>query len=451
MNPASQQHACVFGLGWGDEGKGKAVDLLCPAFDLVVRFNGGANAGHTVRVQDETFALHLLPTGALHPHAKAVIGPGVVVDPIMLVSEIDALAKRGFDMAGRLQVSDRAHLVLAYHKLEDQLSEQAASDAARIGTTSRGIGPCYADKMKRTTAVRFSDLVREPNLADRVRRIVHDRRTALSALHGDRADIDTDAVLADLDQARARLSGFVCDTTQSLHEAMGNGQSVLFEGANGMLLDVDHGTYPFVTSSSTGPHGIGPGAGVPVSRVGLLIGTIKAYATRVGSGPFVSELRNEIGDHIRQQGKEFGTTTGRPRRCGWFDAVFCRYTAHLSGATDLALMHLDTLSGLDRIGVCVAYRIDGRTVTTPPADAAWLEQAEPVIEFVPGWQEDLRSVRSLEGLPDAARTYIERIEALVGAPVSIVGVGPERSQTFVRGRVYDLIHQGQSTRARPKP
>lgn len=445
MNPASQKNACVFGLGWGDEGKGKAVDLLSSAFDVVVRFNGGANAGHTVRVGVETFALHLLPTGSLHENVTAVIGPGVVVDPIMLLSEIDSLAKRGFDLTGRLKISDRAHIVQAYHKLEDQLSERAASDEAKIGTTSRGIGPCYADKMKRTTAVRFSDLLYEDNLDDRVRRIVSDRKTSLGALYSSDVELDPNAVLADLETAKVRLGGFVCDTTNFLHEAMDQGRSVLFEGANGMLLDVDHGTYPFVTSSSTGPHGIGPGAGVPVSRVDLLIGTIKAYATRVGSGPFVSELKDEIGDRIRERGKEFGTTTGRPRRCGWFDAVLGRYTARLSGATDLALMHLDTLSGLDPVGICVAYRIDGNTYSTPPADTGLLERAEPVIEFVPGWNEDLRSVRSLEDMPHAARTYIERIESLVGAPVSIAGVGPERSQTFVRGRIAELIRQPEPT------
>lgn len=440
MSSAKRQHACVFGLGWGDEGKGKVVDLLCPGFDVVVRFNGGANAGHTVQVGDETFALHLLPTGALHEKAIPVIGPGVVVDPLMLLTEINELNTRGIDVTGRLKISDRVHLVLAYHKLEDQLSERAASNDTRIGTTARGIGPCYADKMKRTTAVRFTDLLGDRNLAGRVRRTVSDKLAAFKALYGNDVELDAEAVLADLETAKTHLASFICDTTEYLHQAMDAGRPVLFEGANGMLLDVDHGTYPFVTSSSTGPHGIGPGAGVPASRVTLLVGTIKAYATRVGSGPFVSELDDAIGERIRQRGKEFGTTTGRPRRCGWFDAVSCRYTARLSDVTDVALMHLDTLSGLDPIGVCVAYRIDGDTVTTPPADADLLERAEPAVEFLPGWREDLRSVRRFEDLPAAALAYIDKIEALVGAPISIVGVGPERSQTFVRGRVGDLIN-----------
>jgi len=258
-------------------------------------------------------------------------------------------------------------------------------------------------------------------------------------------------VLADLNTAKVGLASFVRDTTEFLHQAMDTGRSVLFEGANGMLLDVDHGTYPFVTSSSTGPHGIGPGAGVLPSRVSLLVGTIKAYATRVGSGPFVSELEDEIGERIRQRGKEFGTTTGRPRRCGWFDAVSCRYTARLSGVTDVALMHLDTLSGLDRIGVCIGYRVDGQTLTIPPADVNMLERAEPVIEFMPGWHEDLRSVGRFEDLPAAAQAYIDRIEALVGSVISIVGVGPERSQTFVRGRVSDLINMPKPTVTQQTP
>lgn len=451
MNAANQQHACVFGLSWGDEGKGKVVDLLCPAFDVVVRYNGGANAGHTVCVGTETFALHLLPTGALHANATAVIGPGVVVDPHTLLSEIDDLGQRGIDVTGRLRISDRAHLVLAYHKLEDQVSEGAAAAGARIGTTARGIGPCYADKMRRSTAVRFTDLLHEADLAQRVRRIITDRRAALSATCGEEVKIDADAVLADLMSVRSRLVPFVCDTTELLHTAMDAGQSVLFEGANGMLLDVDHGTYPFVTSSSTGPHGIGPGAGVPASRVTCLIGTAKAYATRVGSGPFVSELHDETGDLIRKRGKEYGTTTGRPRRCGWFDAVSCRYTARLTGVTDVALMHLDTLSGLDQIGICVAYRVDDQTFTTVPADVRLLQRARPVIEFAPGWHEDLGSFARFEELPDAVGAYVERIQALLGAGISIVGVGPERSQTLVRGRVSRLVGMPEGTATKPTP
>ena len=439
MSSASKEHTCVFGLGWGDEGKGKIVDLLCPAFDLIVRFNGGANAGHTVCVGDETFALHLLPSGVLHGHTIGVIGPGVVVDPIMLLSEIDSLVTRGIDVIDRLRISDRAHLVMPYHQLEDRLSEGVADPHTRIGTTARGIGPCYADKMKRTAAIRFADLLHDTTLSERVRKIVSDRRTALAALYGSDVELDTDVIVANLATAKNRLSACVCDTTELLGQAMQAGQTVLFEGANGMLLDVDHGTYPFVTSSNTGPHSIGSGAGVSLWQVTRRIGTIKSYATRVGSGPFVTEQPGEIGDRIRERGKEFGTTTGRPRRCGWFDAVSCLYTARISGVTDIALMHLDTLTGFDPIGLCTAYRIDGESVTAWPAHQTRLDRAEPVFEFMPGWNENLRSIRRFDDLPAAALAYIQRIEALVGTPVTMVGVGPDRSQTLVRGPLSDLI------------
>jgi len=362
-----------------------------------------------------------------------------VVDSLMLLSEIDGLAARGIDVTSRLSISDRAHLVLPYHKLEDQLSEQSAGEGARIGTTSRGIGPCYADKMRRTTAVRFSDLLHDGDLSARVRAIVTSRKAMLQALYGRDVELDAGAILADLDTARDRLGAMVRDTTSLLHELMDAGKTLLFEGANGILLDVDHGTYPFVTSSSTGPDGIGPGAGVSPLRVTCRVGVMKAYATRVGSGPFVTELDDEIGDRIRKKGKEFGTTTGRPRRCGWFDAVSARYAVRLTGVTSVALMHLDTLSGFDEVGICTAYRIDGRTVTTMPADAAALDRAEPVLQFVPGWSEDLRSVRRFEELPSSARSYVERIESLIGAPVSLAGVGPERSQSLVRGELRELI------------
>ncbi|MBU0719624.1 MAG: adenylosuccinate synthase [Planctomycetes bacterium] len=439
MDQTQTRHACVFGLGWGDEGKGKVVDLLSPAFDIVVRFNGGANAGHTVCVGKDTFALHLLPTGVLRKNATSVIGPGVVVDPLQLIEEIDALAKRGIAISGNLKISDRAHLVLAYHKIEDQLSEQAADKENRIGTTARGIGPCYADKMKRTPAVRFCDLVGDNELAERVRRIVAQRAATFRVMYGDDGGLDPDAIVADLNQAKDRLSAFVCDTTEFLEKAMDRGRAILFEGANGVLLDVNHGTYPFVTSSNTGPHGIGPGAGIPSSQVRRLIGVAKAYATRVGSGPFMTELTDERGERIRQAGREFGTTTGRPRRCGWFDAVACRYSTRRTGATDIALMHLDTLTGFEEIGVCGEYVCDGRKMQTLPADAARLQRIKPVFEFLPGWRENLREVRRFEDLPPTTQSYIARIETLVGVPVSLVGVGPDRSQMLVRGSLQEMV------------
>jgi len=367
----------------------------------------------------------------------------VVVDPIALLAEIDALAGRGVDVASRLKISDRAHLVFAYHKIEDQLSERAAGSEGKIGTTSRGIGPCYADKMRRTTAVRFTDLFDDKELTPRVRRIAEAKKASFAAMYGEDGGLNVQAVLDDLAQAAKRLRSHVCDTTRFLHEAIDESKSILFEGANGILLDVDHGTYPFVTSSSTGPHGIGPGAGVPASQVTRLIGVSKAYATRVGAGPFVTELKDAMGERIRQRGKEFGTTTGRPRRCGWFDAVTCRYAAQLGGATDLALLHLDTLSGFDEIGVCVAYHCDGKTLRTLPSSVSGMERAEPIIEFLPGWAEELRSVRRFEDLPKNARDYVERIEVLIGVPVSLIGVGPDRSQTLVRGAMQGLVKSAE--------
>ncbi len=445
MSNNNQEHTCVFGLSWGDEGKGKIVDLLCANFDIVVRFNGGANAGHTVCVGDEKYALHLLPTGVLHDKVTGVIGPGVVVDPIMLMQEIDGLSQRGIDVINKLKISDRAHLVLQYHKIEDHLSEKSAGDKGKIGTTARGIGPCYADKMKRKTAIRFSDLLHEENLFDRLREIVAGKKAAFTAQYGSDGDLDVETIIEDLKKTKQVLTDNICDTTSLLHNAMDDGKTILFEGANGILLDIDHGTYPFVTSSSTGPHGIGPGAGVPLSKITYLIGITKAYATRVGSGPFVSELKDDTGDRIRTAGNEFGTTTGRPRRCGWFDAVSCKNSVNFTGTTDIAMMHLDTLSGFDQVGLCVAYELDGQTMTTPPSHFSQLNRAKPVIEYVPGWHENLRSIRKFEDLPQTAKNYIERVEAAVGATISMIGVGPDRSQTLVRGRLQNVINVPEPT------
>lgn len=451
MHASSLSHTCVFGMSWGDEGKGKIVDLLCPAFDVVVRFNGGANAGHTVCVGSESFALHLLPSGVLHEGVTGVIGPGVVVDPLQLLKEIDELAARGIDVQGRLKISDRAHLVLAYHRIEDHLSESAAKAGRKIGTTARGIGPCYSDKTKRTTAVRFADLVGDEGLEDRVRSLVDKRRAAFTAIYGEDGGLSADSVINDLRIAKDRLAKLVCDSSDFLHGEIDAGKSLLFEAANGALLDVDHGTYPFVTSSSTGPHGIGPGAGVPATLVARRIGVLKAYATRVGSGPFVSELVDATGDRIREQGHEYGTTTGRPRRCGWFDAVAGRYAARLCGVTDVALLHLDTLSGFDRVGICTGYMLDGTLIESPPALAQTLERIEPVVEYLPGWSEDLRSIRNFADLPENAKKYVLHIESLLGSPISLIGVGPDRSQTLLRGEMQGVVVVPEPSAAKAKP
>lgn len=423
-------HACVIGLGWGDEGKGKIVDLLCADFDCVVRYNGGANAGHTVCIGDQTFALHLLPAGILHDGVQAIIGPGVALDPASLIEEIDALAQRGRSIDGRLKISSRAHVVMPYHKIEDRISESEAASGQRIGTTARGIGPCYADKVRRHHAIRMVDLLDATFRDERLPQIVATRRETLRRLFGSDPDLDVAAIIDDARVWSERLGPMVCDTTTLLENAMNAGRRLLFEGANGCLLDIDHGTYPYVTSSTTSAAGIPTGAGVPPRTVTRVIGVCKAYATRVGEGPFVTELTDATGDWIRERGHEYGTTTGRPRRCGWFDAVATRYSARLSAATEIALMHLDTLSGADSVGICTAYEIDGTKTDRMPCDTRTLQRAQPVFEMHPGWSESLRSVKRLGDLPANARRYMDRLQELVGVPIRLVSVGPERTQTL---------------------
>jgi adenylosuccinate synthase len=432
VKAAAAEHTCVVGLGWGDEGKGKVVDLLACDFDVVVRYNGGANAGHTVCIGGETFALHLIPAGVLHDGVVGLIGPGVVVDPSALLTEIDALAARGIRVAHNLKISDRAHVVTAYHKIEDQLSELAASKEQRIGTTARGIGPCYADKMRRRDAIRVCDLRRIDSLRERLGTIVRTKKAAFRAMYGDDGGLDADAVGEELTLAAERILPFACDTTEYLRRALHDGRRLLFEGANGMLLDIDHGTFPFVTSSSTGPYGVPAGAGVPPGTVTRVIGVTKAYATRVGAGPFVTELTDATGDRIRERGREFGTTTGRPRRCGWFDAVATRYSVHLGGVTEIALLHLDTLGGMSRVAIGVAYERDGRRIDTMEADPELLDCGRPVYEEHPGWPDGLASVPRFEDLPSEAIAYVQRVEELAGVPITIIGVGRERSQTLHR-------------------
>jgi adenylosuccinate synthase len=439
-------------LAWGDEGKGKIIDLLGPQFQHVVRFNGGANAGHTVYVEDTRFALHLVPAGILHRHCTAVIGPGVAVDPVVLLGEITALRARGVRVADNLKLSDRAHVVTAYHKIEDRLSETAAKGQP-IGTTARGIGPCYADKMRRYGAIRVCDLLDRGRLIELLKSIVPLRRRSFVACYGNDGGLDEEQTRDELLAAAEQLRPHVCDVGQFLRERIAAGEHALFEGANGVMLDVDHGTYPFVTSSSTGPHGIGGGAGVPSTLVKDVLGITKAYTTRVGGGPFVSELTDSIGNRIREKGREYGTTTGRPRRCGWLDAVALRYAAELVGATELAVLHLDTLSGLERIGVCTGYTIDGEVWRSLPADPVRLGRATPVLEYLAGWSAELRGTRRFEDLPLMACAYVARIEELVGCPVTIVGTGPARADYICRGRRADLRHvlqdAAQGTRSAP--
>ncbi|MGB9623307.1 MAG: adenylosuccinate synthase [Phycisphaerae bacterium] len=425
-------HTCVVGLHWGDEGKGKIVDVLTEHFDIVGRYNGGANAGHTVRVDGRRFAFHLMPSGVIRPGVTGVIGPGVVVDPEVLGQEIDELRGRGIAVGENLRVSDRAHVIMPYHKKQDRLSEQALQSGHKIGTTSRGIGPCYADKMQRSTAVRVCDLMTPGSLRPRIEAIVEQRNRIFAAVYGDTEPLDANEVYEGCLRHAERLAPFVCDTTVFYRDAIRAGKRLLFEGANGALLDVDHGTYPFVTSSTTGPAGVAAGSGLPARTVKTCIGVVKAYTTRVGAGPFPTELNNEIGQYIRDRGHEYGTTTGRPRRCGWFDAAAARYSAALTGVDYVAVMHLDTLGGLKEVGICTEYRRQGKRIDGIPASAEAYASVEPQIEMMPGWPAELGPVETFRRLPDAARRYIERLDTLIGTPVAIISIGPERSQTIYR-------------------
>ncbi len=423
-------NCCVTGLQWGDEGKGKVVDILAENADIVVRYGGGANAGHTVIIGQTKFALHLMPSGAVREKTACVIANGVVVDPGTLIDEIMGLAEKGIAINGRLFISENAHIVLDYHKQEDQLRESALGKN-KIGTTARGIGPCYADKIGRSYALRMADLRNLAGLKDKLVKIVDYKNKLFGALYG-AAAIDVETIFEKCKRYSSTLEPFICNTTQYLHEAIDAGKNILFEGAQGALLDLDHGTFPFVTSSNASSLGLGPGCGVPTKCVDRFIGVVKAYTTRVGAGPFPSEQDNAIGNLIREKGHEYGTTTGRPRRCGWFDAVAVAYTVRLGGVNEIAMMHLDTLAGLKELNVCKAYSINGRQTTFFPGTAEDLAAAECLYETLPGWDEDLSRVTRFEDLPKNTKNYIAAVEKIVGIPVTIVGVGPQRSQAIFR-------------------
>ncbi len=434
--------SAVVGLQWGDEGKGKFVDLLAAEHDAVVRYNGGANAGHSVVVRGERYSLHLVPSGILYPGKMAVIGNGVVVDPWKLVEELDGLTKRGVDVSG-LSCSSRAHVVLAYHKMEDALREDllkkrmgeaGAGAATDIGTTRRGIGPAYADKAQRAGAVRMGDLLRPEALEEKVGLAVAMKGPALAALAktlgAPSEPLSAPDLIRGAREIGQRLAPMIKDTTHLLHDLLGAGKRVLFEGANGSLLDVDHGTYPYVTGSTCISAGIGSGTGVPASRVGRILGIMKAYSTRVGAGPFPTELKDAIGDGIRQRGREFGTTTGRPRRVGWLDLVAVKYSVMINGATGVALTMLDVLAGMDEIKVCTGYRINGQVTNRFCPDAFELSRIEPVFVTLPGFKEDISKARKLTDLPTNARRYVDSIVENIGVPADLVSVGPDREQTI---------------------
>jgi adenylosuccinate synthase len=419
----------IVGLQWGDEGKGKIVDLLTEQFDYAIRWNGGSNAGHSVKVNDKKFAFHLIPSGILRPECTSVIANGVVIDPLKLLEEIDTLIGQGVRIEENLRVSLNAHVVLPYHKLQDQYSESAAG-GGKIGTTGRGIGPCYADKANRSTAIRLIDLLDDNRLKDKLQRTVQTKNAIFRALY-DAPPIEWQPIFEQYRACGQQLQPFLTDTTRLLHQAWKARKRLLFEGANAVLLDLDHGTFPFVTSSNCGT-GLSVGTGLPAAAVQTTLGVVKAYSTRVGSGPFPTEQNNATGNEIRERGHEYGTTTGRPRRCGWIDTVALRYTAAISGATGLCIMLLDVLSGFPELQVCTHYEIQGKKTDWFPADALELEQARPVYETVKGWSEALDGASSFEELPAAAKGYLARLEHHIGVPIRIVSVGPARHQTLIR-------------------
>ncbi len=424
---------CVVGLQWGDEAKGKITDILGDEHDFVVRYNGGANAGHTIVWGDRTFKLSLLPTGVLKPHIRSVIGNGVVVYPPRFLEEVDQLAKAGIAVGANLAISDHAHVIFPYHMEEERLAE-AGSTSGAIGTTGRGIGPCYQDKVGRRFAIRLGELLHADHLRDRLRYLVPFKNVLISSFAmGNDATMrvfDPDALADEYLGYAEKMRPFVTDTSRLLLDGIKAGKKVLFEAAQGSLLDVEHGTFPFVTSSCSLPSGIWPGTGVPAKHLTRIIGVVKAYTTRVGRGPFPSELLDETGERIRKIGREYGTVTGRPRRCGWFDAVAVRYTAALSGADEITVMLLDVLSGLPELRICTGYTLDGVKVDHFPSDAFKLGACQPVYETLPGWTEDVSKCRTLAELPAAARRYVDRIGELVGLPVAVVSVGPDRAQTI---------------------
>ncbi|MEN3537932.1 adenylosuccinate synthase [Microbispora sp. ZYX-F-249] len=416
----------LVGAQWGDEGKGKATDLLGGDVDYVVRYQGGNNAGHTVVIGDQKYALHLLPTGVLSPDVVPVIGNGVVVDPGVLLSEIDGLAERGISCE-RLLISASAHLIMPQHKAIDKVSERFLGKA-KIGTTGRGIGPAYGDKIYRM-GIRVQDLLDPGILGKKIEAAVGEKNQILTKIYN-RRGLDPAKVLEEYLGYAERLRPHIADTSLVLSRALDQDKVVLLEGGQGTLLDIDHGTYPFVTSSSPTSGGACAGSGIPPTRLTRIIGILKAYTTRVGSGPFPTELLDEQGDWLRQTGGEYGVTTGRNRRCGWFDAVIARYATRINGVTDFFLTKLDVLSGLERIPVCVAYDVDGVRHDEIPMTQTEFHHATPIYEELPGWQEDITSAKTFDDLPPNAQAYVRALEEMSGAPISAIGVGPGRTQTI---------------------
>jgi adenylosuccinate synthase len=422
----------IIGAQWGDEGKGKATDLIAGRIDHVVKFNGGNNAGHTVVIGNEKYALHLLPSGILTDGVTPVIANGVVIDLEVLFEEIDALSSRGIDVS-KLRVSANAHVITSYHRTLDKVTERFLGKR-QIGTTGRGIGPTYADKINRI-GIRIQDIFDEGILRQKVEGALDLKNHVLVKIYNRRA-IPVDDIVNELLSYAERLRPMVCDTSLLLHEALAEGKTVLFEGGQATMLDVDHGTYPFVTSSNSTAGGASTGSGIGPNAITRVIGIVKAYTTRVGSGPFPTELDNDEGERLRQAGAEFGTTTGRPRRCGWYDAPIARYSARINGITDFVMTKLDVLTGLSEIPVCVAYQVDGVRFDEMPVNQSDFHHATPIYENFPGWTEDISTARTFEDLPKNAQNYVRAIESMSGARISAIGVGPARDEIIA---IHDLL------------
>lgn len=417
----------VIGAQWGDEGKGKVVDLLSREVDIVARYQGGANAGHTIAWGDQEIVLHLIPSGIFHDGVTCVIGNGVVIDPAALMEEIRTIEELGYPVEGRLKISHNAHLIMPYHKRLDAAKERYR-DAEAIGTTGRGIGPAYVDKFART-GIRVVDLLDRDALRAKLRSAIEEKNQILTQVYGDEG-LDVDAIVEEYVDFDRRIDPFVTDTSDYLTQAHTDGKLILAEGAQGSLLDVDHGTYPYVTSSHPTAGGVCTGLGVPPTAIERVIGIVKAYSTRVGNGPFPTELHGEEGEALREAGSEFGATTGRPRRCGWLDLVALRYTARINGFTELAVTKLDILAGLSELKVCTAYRIGEKETKRFPTDLDTLERVEPIYQTLSGFKGNLAECSSLEDLPSEAQAYLEFMEDGIGVPVGIVSTGPRREETL---------------------
>ena len=416
----------VVGTQWGDEGKGKYIDMLAKDSDLVVRFSGGNNAGHTIVADGVKYALHLIPSGILHKDRICIIGNGVVVDPAVLLQEIDDLAKKGVS-SDKLLISDRAHVIMPYHRLLDELQE-GHRGSANLGTTKRGIGPAYADKTERC-GIRMCDFIDEEQFAIKVKENLIIKNQIIEKVYGGKG-FDAESIIKEYNGYAKLLKKYVTDVNSIIGDAVEDGRNILFEGAQATFLDLDFGTYPYVTSSNPVAGGVCIGAGIGPTYIDEIYGVLKAYTSRVGTGPFPTEQNNIIGDTIRELGWEYGTTTGRPRRCGWLDIVMIRYAARINGLTALAINHVDTIGKLDKIKLCTAYKKNGEVIRNFPASLKELAKCEPVYEEFESWKEDISSVRKFEDLPDNAKTYLKRIEELVGVKIGLIGVGKDREQTI---------------------